>query len=69
MKIVHFKDGTYGVRRLRLWGYEFLDEDGTYWWAETSNVIRHAHITSKEKAMLLAKERGERDNGRVVLDK
>lgn len=37
MKIVKFKDGTYGVRRLTLFGYEYKDfRSLKHWWSLNS---------------------------------
>ena len=37
MKIVKFKDGTYGVRRLTLYGYKYKDfHIPRYWWSRNS---------------------------------
>jgi hypothetical protein len=32
MKIVKFKNGTYGIRKWTLFGYKFLSRSGRYWW-------------------------------------
>jgi hypothetical protein len=41
MKLVKFKDGTYGVRRGNwFWGYSFLGlEDLGYWWNNGSSKM------------------------------
>jgi hypothetical protein len=32
-KVVQFKNGSYGYRRWRLFGYEFLSNYENYWWS------------------------------------
>ena len=49
MKIVKFKDGTYGVRRLTLGGYEYKDfRSPRYWWLITSKFFADCRGTLTE---------------------
>lgn len=37
MKLVSFEDGTYGIRRLSIIGYQYLDfaSNGSFWWGRS----------------------------------
>ena len=49
MKIVKFKDGTYGVRRLSLFGYEYKDfRNPQFWWLRNSQYFPDCHGTHAE---------------------
>lgn len=50
MKIVQFKDGSFGIRRLNVFGYEFLGRDTTedYWWYLKKYIPMHAKMTRAE---------------------
>lgn len=49
MKIVKFKDGTYGVRRLTLFGYEYKDfRSIEFWWSRNSQYFPACHGTLTE---------------------
>ena len=53
MKIVRFKNGTYGVRRWTIFGREFLDKDdphGNGWW--TVKYLHHYQTTREEAEKL-----------------
>ena len=48
MKIVKFKDGTYGIRKLSLFGYKYLDIH--YWYYRLDRYFCDCKITL-EKAV------------------
>ena len=57
MKIVKFKDGTYGVRKgCWLFGYEFLAVNGEFWFTLSHNVLENCRFSSLKAA------RGARDS-------
>lgn len=66
LKIVKFKNGKYGVRRLTVYGYEFLDlkNDDILWLDQCSRWYKSLCQTTLEKA----KEGFDRftDNGKPV---
>lgn len=61
MKIVKFKDGTYGVRRLTLFGYEYKSfrRPLQFWWSRNSEYFSDCHGT-------LAEAEYYTDKGKVV---
>lgn len=50
MKIVKFKDGTYGIRRWSIIGYQYKDikSDISYWWTLNTKFIGHCKGTYPE---------------------
>lgn len=53
MKLVKFKDGTWGVRRRVAFTYQFLDMDSTTWWERMSAVNRFCRGTEEQARKLL----------------
>ena len=48
--IVHHPEHGYAVRKHCLLGWEYLDEDGKYWWWGMNYALRWAMMDSLEKA-------------------
>lgn len=47
-KIVRFADGTFGIRRLTLFGYAYLDlVSPCFWWSRTDRFIHDCHGSKK----------------------
>lgn len=64
MKIVQFKDGTYGIRRLTFSGFEYLDfNQPEYWWDIKSRPFCDCK-TSKEEVLKAYERFG--DKGTIV---
>jgi len=53
MKLVKFYDGTYGVRKWTLFGYEYADltNSNTHWWGKNCMFFSGCKIEDKEKAI------------------
>ena len=44
MKIVKFKNGKYGIRKLSLtWGYKYYDSSDSNWWPRSCCPHRHEY--------------------------
>ncbi len=52
MKLVKFKDGTFGVKRGRFFHSEFYS--GRYWWSSQENIAKFCKKSEKEARRLLA---------------
>lgn len=66
MKLVKFGDGTFGVRRWRLFeGYTFKDmtSHNIYWWPLNSQFIINSHGTEEQARAALKRYT---DRGKVV---
>ena len=73
MKIVQFRNGDFGIRKLTIAGYMFLsaDENDDFWWRDKDYVIRYAHIKTREGVIERWKSykgRPRVDNGNPVKD-
>ena len=63
MKIVKFKDGSYGIRRGWLFGYEYKDLRGSFWWRISETYFIDCKGT-KEQVMKFY--RNKNDKGTVL---
>lgn len=69
MKIVKFKDGTFGVRKGFFWHYQYLDVSSeSYWWNSTKYINTYAKVPSLEEAetMLVNQKPQVKDRGTPV---
>jgi hypothetical protein len=53
MKIVQFKDGRYGIRKLTIFGYRFLGKgtEKDYWWGVIKEFVPKYAAMSKEEVI------------------
>ena len=70
MKVVQFRDGRYGIRKLTIFGYKFLGKDNSenYWWGMKEFIPLRAAM-SKDAVINrwnLLKKSKIIDNGKVV---
>ena len=63
MKIVKFKNGTYGIRKWTLFGYKFLSRSGDYWW-HLRNVLDYGQFKCLNDARKMYEAKN--DYGEVV---
>ncbi len=67
MKIVKFKDGTYGIRKLTIIGYQFLDiEKADYWWFNKEYVNTKCKGTLEQTKEAMKKHKEVIDNGKMI---
>lgn len=64
MKIVKFKNGTYGIRKWTLFGYKFLSRSGGYWWHLRSNLLAYCQFERLNDARKIYEAKN--DYGEVV---
>lgn len=66
-KIVQFRDSTYGIRRLTIFGYRFLDlEHQTFWHSNKSVFFRDCKTTSLATLNALLRLRENTDIGTPI---
>jgi hypothetical protein len=65
-KIVKFKDGMFGVRKLTLIGYTFADvrKGEHFWWSSAYKSAERCHCATVEQAIQVIDKYC--DNGEVV---
>lgn len=72
MKIVKFKDGTYGLKKFGSFGFEFADlRDANFWFSSTSYYcIDHCRGTLKEVKSIykehIEKIKKLKDKGKII---
>ena len=64
MKIVQFKDGTYGIRKWSWFQYKFLVAKRCYWWSisdamETGVSIKYATLEEAVKLVDALTDKGK----------
>ncbi len=46
--LVQFSDGTFGIRRIGIDGWEFLSHTGNYWYSTDDVVSSSCHLTATQ---------------------
>lgn len=49
MKVVQFHNEKYAVRRLFIFCFQYMGEDG-YWWNQKEHIVKYCQMDSVEEA-------------------